>query len=66
MEAIRAMTSGELLSAARGDRQTRGTMMDLVALVALGDWDTAARLTRENPQLLDQQSGVLHLNGQAE
>jgi ankyrin repeat protein len=61
MEAIRAMTSGELLSAARGGRQTRGTMMDLVALVALGDWDTAARLTRENPQLLDQQVGVLHL-----
>ena len=49
MEKIRAMISAELVSAVRGHRPPRGAPMDLVALLALGDWDTAAQLLRENP-----------------
>lgn len=60
MEAIRAMTSAELTSAKRGLRQPRAGMMDLVALLSLGDWDTAEQLSRANPELLAS-SGVLHL-----
>src|SRR6202035_4964913 len=41
MEKIRSMTSAELISAARGHRPPRGSSMDLVALLALGEWDTA-------------------------
>ncbi len=64
MEAIRAMTSAELDSAARGQRQPRGGPMDLVASLALKDWETAAQLTRENPELIERgraKGGVLHL-----
>lgn len=35
--------------------------MDLVAVLALGDWETASRLVRENPKLLEAGAGVLHL-----
>jgi ankyrin repeat protein len=59
MEKIRALTSSELVSAERGNRPPRTGMMDLVAAVALGDWETAARLLNENPQLTD--TGALHL-----
>ena len=59
MEKIRAMTSSELMSATRGARPSRGSTMDLVANLALGDWETAERLVRENPKLLD--TGALHL-----
>ena len=59
MEAIRAMTSAELVSAERGHRPPRGGMLDLVAMLTLGDWATAARLLRENPQLIE--TGALHL-----
>jgi ankyrin repeat protein len=58
MEAIRAMTSAELISAERGERPSRASPMDLIATLALGDWETAARLLRENPTTA---SGVLHL-----
>ena len=64
MEAIHAMTSAELVSAGRGQRQPRGGTMDLVATLALGDWETAARLLREIPGLLEPRGasgGVLHL-----
>ena len=54
MEKIRAMASAELVSAARGHRPPRGGPMDLVALLALGDWDTAAQLLRENPGLIER------------
>ena len=37
MEAIAAMTSAELTSAARGDRRPRGGALDLMAALALGD-----------------------------
>jgi ankyrin repeat protein len=64
MEAIRAMTSAEVVSAGRGRRQTRGETMDLLATVALGDWETAERLACENPELTERgwaNGGVLHL-----
>lgn len=61
MERIAAMTSAELVSARRGRRAPRGGPMDLVALLALGEWDTAARLLADNPALLEPTSGVLHL-----
>jgi ankyrin repeat protein len=38
--------------------------MDVVAILALGDWETAARLTRENPNLIEKggaAAGVLHI-----
>jgi len=59
MERIRALTSSELVSAERGNRPPRSGMMDLVAAVALGDWDTAAKLLNGNPKLIEP--GVLHL-----
>lgn len=64
MEKIRAMVSAELVSAARGHRPPRGRPMDLVALLALRDWDTAARLLGEDPSLIDSAGGALHLMAQ--
>jgi ankyrin repeat protein len=64
MEKIRDMTSAELASAVRGHRPPQGSRLDLVALVALGDWETAARLVRENPRLFEKggaAAGVLHI-----
>jgi ankyrin repeat protein len=60
MEAIHAMTAAELTSAQRGARPSRGGAMDLAASLTLEDWDTAARLVADNPQLLAG-SGALHL-----
>ncbi len=59
MTAMRAMTAGELVSADRGHRPTRAGTMDLLASVALGDWDAAARLARDTPELVN--GGVLHM-----
>ena len=53
MEAIAALTSAELTSAARGDRRPRAGVMDLMAALALGDWETAARLVHEIPELIE-------------
>ena len=64
MEALRSMTSAELLSAERGHRPARGGAMDLVAALALGDWAIAERLVKENPELIERgraKHGVLHL-----
>jgi SAM-dependent methyltransferase len=64
MEAIRAMTRAELVSAERGRRPLQGGTKDLVATLALGDWETAERLFREIPRLLDPggaSDGALHL-----
>lgn len=64
MEKIREMTSAELVSAERGRRSARGGPMDLLASLSLEDWDTAARLVRENPQLIERgraSGGELHL-----
>ena len=61
MEKIRAMMAAELVSAGRGQRTPRGGPMDLVALLALGDWDTATQLVRENPGIVEASGGALHL-----
>lgn len=64
MEAIRAMTFAELDSAERGHRPARGGAMDLVASLSLADWETAVRLVRENPALIERgrsTGGALHL-----
>ena len=45
MEAIGAMTAAELTSAERGDAPaTRSARSDLMAALALGEWETATRL----------------------
>lgn len=64
MERIRTMTAAEILSAERGSRPARAGMLDLLAVLSLGDWDAAARLVRENPRLLGPDrvnAGALHL-----
>lgn len=61
MEKIRAMVAAELVSAERGQRPARASAMDLVALLSLGDRDTAARLLRDNPAIVDAGGGALHL-----
>ena len=64
MEKIRTMTSAELVSAVRGGRRPRVGMMDLAALLGVGDWETAARLLRDSPGLIGPGGpgvGVLHL-----
>jgi ankyrin repeat protein len=61
MEKIRAMTAAELTSAVRGHRPPRGGPMDLLALLALGDMETAEQVLRENPGVIAPVGGVLHL-----
>jgi ankyrin repeat protein len=61
MERIRGMLEAELVSAARGHRQPHGTPKDLMALLALGEWDVAQRLLGANADLLAPGSGTLHL-----
>jgi ankyrin repeat protein len=55
------MTAAELISAVRGHRPPRGSPLDLLALLALDEWDTAAQLLRGNTGLIAPSSGVLHL-----
>ena len=64
MEKIRAMVSAELVSAVRGGRPPRAVGMDLVALLAIGDIETAERLVAENLELIASSTGVLHLMAQ--
>src|SRR5207248_9339110 len=54
MEKIREMTSAELISAERGRRKAQLRMTDLIAVLALDDWETAARLTSEDSQLIQK------------
>ena len=61
MERIRAMTSAELVSAERGQRTARTRALDLLAALALHDWETADRLVREDRRLIEPASGTLHL-----
>jgi len=64
MERIRHMASAELVSAERGHRAPRGGMMDLVALLSLGDWQTAAIFMDGNRELVEKSGmdgGSLHL-----
>lgn len=59
LERIRELALAELRSADRGRRLSRGGMLDLMAALALGDRDLAARLVRDNPRLAN--GGALHL-----
>ena len=64
MERIRHLTSAERVSAERGHRPPRGSMMDLVALLSLGDWETAALFVDGNRDLIEKSgpdAGSLHL-----
>jgi ankyrin repeat protein len=61
MEKIREMTKAELLSADRGLRPARSAPPDLMAMLALGDQEGAARLVQHNPALIAPPAGVLHL-----
>ena len=61
MESIRAMTTAELRSAERGERTPRTQALDLLAALALHDWETAERLIRGDPRLLEPSRGILHL-----
>jgi ankyrin repeat protein len=64
MEKIRAMTSTELVSAERGQRPPRAGLLDMAAVLALGDWQVAERLLRANPALMQPGgpgAGVLHV-----
>jgi Ankyrin repeats (3 copies)/Ankyrin repeat len=54
MERIRHITSAERVSADRGHRPPRGSMMDLVALLSLGDWETAALFVHGNRELIEK------------
>jgi ankyrin repeat protein len=61
MERLRTMLSAELLSAARGSRPPNARPMDLVALLALHDWDTASRLLQADSSLIQSEGGALHM-----
>ena len=64
MQAIAVMTSAELTSAERGDRRPRVGALDVIAVLALGDWDTATRLVAEMPGAVQgsaPSAGALHL-----
>lgn len=64
MERIRESAVAELMSADRGRRPPRGTTLDLVAVLALGDWERAARIVQANRALIENggpDGGSLHL-----
>ena len=61
MERIRAMTAAEMSSARAGHRQPRCVPIELTALLALHDWETADAILSANPELIDPGGGVLHL-----
>ena len=61
MQKIRAMTDAELLSAARGHRPPRSAPADLMAMLTLGEWETAAELVDHHPALMAPAGGVLHM-----
>jgi ankyrin repeat protein len=64
MERIRQLALAELVSADRGHRPPLGSMMDLVALLSVGDWETAARFLEANRELVEKSGpdgGSLHL-----
>lgn len=60
MQRIHELTLGEVDSATRGRRPLNAGGLDLVAAVAIRDWNLASALVAANPKLLDT-SGALHL-----
>jgi ankyrin repeat protein len=64
VEAIRGMTAGELTSAERGHRRPQLRMLDLLAALALGDWEIASRVWGEQANGVPRGQaypGALHL-----
>jgi ankyrin repeat protein len=61
MARIKAMVDAEMVSADRGHRSPRGNAVELLALLALGDWETAAQLLDGNSAAIEASHGVLHL-----
>jgi ankyrin repeat protein len=64
MEAIRRMTGGELVSAERAHRRPELRMLDLLAALALGDWEIASRMWGEQANGVPREQaypGALHL-----
>jgi len=61
MEKIRALLSGELTSADRGHRRPRGSALDLVALLSLGETATAEQMLRDNAGLIEPGAGLLQV-----
>src|SRR5262249_10584280 len=61
MRKLRAMTAAELISADRGHRPPRVGSLDLIALLALRDWNTAGQLLSVNAGLIEPSVGVLHV-----
>jgi ankyrin repeat protein len=59
MKRIYEMTLAEIDSAARGRRGLNVGLLDLVAAVAVRDWQTASQLVTANRQVIDK--GALHL-----
>ena len=59
MQKIRTMTLAEFDSAVRGHRPPNVGMLDLLASVALREWDTASAIVAANVKIIDR--GVLHL-----
>ena len=64
MEKVRELTASEMVSADRGQRAPRITMLDLVAVLSLGDWETAAKLLRDGAKIINKDgpaAGTLHV-----
>lgn len=59
MQTLRTMLLKELDSALSGHREPRIGMLDLVAALSLGDWETAGRLVHGFPVM--RSGGALHL-----
>jgi ankyrin repeat protein len=60
LQRIRTMTLEELDSANRGHRSAHLGAMDLLAAVALRDWETASTIAAASPTVVDH-GGALHL-----
>ena len=60
LQRIRLMTLAELDSANRGHRPPNLGAMDLLAAVALRDWETASTIAAASPKVIDH-GGALHL-----
>jgi ankyrin repeat protein len=64
MITIRELFAAEQVSAERGSRRPRVGMMDVLAILALREWNTAERLVSEDAGLIrpgGSANGVLHL-----
>jgi ankyrin repeat protein len=60
MRRIQTLTRAEFDSAARGHRSPNVGVMDLLAAIALRDWDGASAIATANPKVIDH-GGALHL-----